>query len=398
MRILIVSALLPWPLHSGGQIRVYNLLKRLSKNHSIHLFTFLRDELERQYFPQLSFCSSINAVYRGHAWQPSYVVRSIFSTYPLLFTTYALGSMKEKITDELATHTYDLIHIEPGYVWSALPIHQLPLVITEHNIEYMGYSGYVARFPIVPLRPFLYADVLKLQMWEKRIWGKATRVIAVSDEDRQVIEACTGNEKIYVIPNGVDVKEFRYQPKKTHKQSVVFLFVGNFAWMQNRDAVNYLLRDIWPSIKTHFPNALLRIVGKQAPHELKKLITGAHAQLLDDVEDITKEYEMADALIAPIRIGSGSRYKILEAMASGVPVITTAVGASGLDVKDGQELLIANTPEEFLEAIDTLITDTKLHTAMLFAARRRIEKSYSWDSIAKDLERVWEGAANRVSL
>lgn len=390
MNILFVSALLPYPLHSGGQIRVYNLIKGLSKKHSIHLFTFLRDESERDFFPQLSFCASIQSVFRGRAWQPSYIARSVLSTYPFLFTTYALTSMKECIANELAKSHYDLIHIEPSYVWLSIPSHTLPLVVTEHNIEYQGYTGYISRFPIVPLRPFLYFDVLKLRMWEERIWKNASRIITVSDQDRKVIQRIVGREKIHVVPNGVDVAEFQYKPKKTRSDSVILLFVGNFAWMQNRDAVNYLLKDIWPSVQVRFPKAVLRIVGKRAPRELKILVAKSRAQLLDDVEDISLEYQKADALMAPIWIGSGSRYKILEAMASGVPVITTSVGASGLDVETGHELLVANTADEFIHAIQILLSDTKLRTTLLEAARARIETSYSWETIAKELERVWE--------
>lgn len=395
MNILFVSALLPYPLHSGGQIRVYNLIKRLSKKHSIHLFTFSRDESERDFYPQLSFCASIQSVFRGRAWQPSYIVRSILSTYPFLFSTYALTSMKECIANELAKSHYDLVHIEPSYVWLSIPSHTLPLVVTEHNIEYQGYTGYISRFPIVPLRPFLYFDVLKLRMWEERIWRLATKVITVTDGDRKVIQKHVPNEKIHVVPNGVDVAEFRYKPKKIHNDSIKLLFVGNFAWMQNRDAVDFLLNDIWPSIKKRFPSTTLRIVGKRAPNELKKQITSAQAQLLSDVEDITTEYQKADVLIAPIRIGSGSRYKILEAMASGVPVVTTSIGASGLDVKANQELLIANTPQEFMESMNILLTDAKRRSTLIAVARKRIETAYSWDTIAKDLERVWEESCRK---
>lgn len=395
MKILFVSALLPYPLHSGGQVRLYNLLKRLSEKHEVTLFSFLRRVDERVHIKNLQFCKKIQTVYRGHAWQPQYIARSLLSTYPLLFSTYAIGEMKAIVGQELQREHYDLVHIEPSYVWPALPRSSLPVVVCEHNIEYEGYKGYVERFPIVPLRPLLMIDVIKLTCWERRVWQKATRIITVSQEDRDVIAKAVGGNNIDVVPNGVDLSEFVFTQKQTNTTSPIFLFVGNFSWHQNADAVTHLLGDVWPQLKNLYPAATLRIVGRRASTDLMGSIRAAGAQLLDGVEDIAKEYAKADILIAPIRIGSGSRYKILEAMASGLPVITTHVGAAGLDVESGRDVMVAETPKEYLMATQTLLSNQKLSTFIATSARRVIEKSYSWELIARELERVWESVCEK---
>ena len=234
-------------------MRIYNLLKKLTSKHEVTLFTFLRNDSERTYFSELAFCKKIETVYRGRAWQPRYIAHSLLSTYPLLFATYAHEGLKERITEELRSNRYDLVHIEPGYVWPSLPPLSVPLVVTEHNIEYLGYKGYVERFPIVPLRPFLAIDVAKLAWWERRVWNQANRIVTVSSEDKEIISQTIPPDRVHVVPNGVDLSEFRYRPKKVTSENPVFLFVGNFSWLQNRDAVKFLIGDIWPVIKRQYP-------------------------------------------------------------------------------------------------------------------------------------------------
>ncbi|MFZ5845288.1 MAG: hypothetical protein ACOY0S_02360, partial [Patescibacteria group bacterium] len=165
MKILFVSAILPYPLHSGGQIRIYHLLKQLALHHKISLFAFIRDPEERTLVRHLSFCRKVELVLRGRAWQPRYLI-SALGKYPFLLSTYNSHQMRLRLQKELETEKYDLIHLEPFYVWPALPRTHFPLVVAEHNIEYRVYSDYVRRSPWIPLRPLMYADVLKLRFWE----------------------------------------------------------------------------------------------------------------------------------------------------------------------------------------------------------------------------------------
>ena len=169
-----------------------------------------------------------------------------------------------------------------------------------------------------------------MKLWEKKIWKESAKTIAVSRIDAAEINKITGKDAS-VVPNGVDTGVFPFKPKKT--RGYTFLYVGNFKWMENRDAAGYLERVIWPEINKRYLQAQLRIVGK-----------GRNA-----VARIQDELYKADFMIAPIRVGGGTKFKILEAMAAGLPVITTTIGASGLDTK---VLWIADSPDETLAAID----------------------------------------------
>jgi len=214
MRILFISAVFPYPLYSGGQIRIYNLLKEASRHHDMTLCAFTRDKAENRYIQKLNFCKKVHTVLRGSAWQFQYVARAIFGKYPFVFSTYDLPEMRAIIEKELSGGSYDLIHIEPGYVFPSLPKTTLPLVVGEHNIEHVVYEGFIRSFPIVPLRPLLFVDVLKLRAWERNVWNKANHIVAVSANDASTIASVVSNGKVTIAPNGVDVAAFPFTPKK----------------------------------------------------------------------------------------------------------------------------------------------------------------------------------------
>ena len=395
MKILFVSALMPYPLHSGGQVRVYNLLSRLSRHHEITLVTFLRDLSDKRYEKDLAFCKKIITGYRGHAWQPEYVLRSLAGTRPLLLASYNHSELRQEIAKELSTGSYDLVHIEPWYVWPSLPTTTIPTVVATHNIEYEVYTEYVRRFRFVPLRPGYYWDTVKLAFWERRVWKHASRIIAVSEDEASVIQKSVGPAiPVSVVPNGVDVSSFHFETKKPGG-APAFLFVGSFMWMQNRDAVQWLMKSIWPMLEKQFPGAALRIVGRSMPAATRNLIVNPRVMLLEHVENIEEEFHNADVLIAPIRIGGGTSFKILEAMACGLPVVTTTLGAAGLNVTDGKELLIANTDDKLIEAASLLVRSPKKRSEIARNARKTIERDYAWDNIAKSLDHIWYETAKK---
>lgn len=395
MNILFVSALMPYPLYSGGQVRVYNLIRRLAKKHDITLVTFLRSPDEKRWEKDLSFCRKIITFYRGHAWQPGYVLRAIFGTKPLLLASYDHEDLREEIATELATGEYDLVHIEPWYVWPSIPITTTPVVAVTHNIEYGIYAQYARTFPFAPVRPFYYWDVVKLRFWEEQVWKRASKVVAVSVDDAHVIQkAIDADSRVAIIPNGVDVSSFRFAVKKTGP-APVFLFVGSFAWMQNRDAVSWLVQSIWPRIQSRYPQAILRIVGRSMPSSLRFRVAGEGITVFEHVEEIENEFHDADILLAPIRIGGGTSFKILEAMACGLPVVTTTLGATGLSVTNGQELMIGDTPDQLFDAADTLLSSPQKRQEIAKRARIIIEKHYTWDRIASSLDALWHETAKR---
>lgn len=387
MKILFVSAVFPWPLHSGGQIRIYNLLKRLSRKHEITLLSFIRKKEEEQFVSKLPFCTKVATVYRGKAWKFNYIVSSLFGIFPFLLTTYNNRQMKDTIAAELSQEPYDVIHIEPFYVWPSLPKTHTPIVVGEHNIEYEVYQTYVARFPLAPLRPFLYLDTVKMRFWEEYIWRNADAVTAVSKNDTRRIKNFSKN--VWDVPNGVDLREFRFMEYRQAHPAPVLLFVGNFNWLPNRDAVKILVTSIWPKVQEVYPDARLRIVGKNIPSWILMHAQDQAVSVEESVTDIGLVYRQADVLVAPISIAGGTKFKMLEAFASGLPVVTSKEGVAGLGVTPGSEYFEADKPLDFVDQIKNIWEHKAMRQNITKNARKFVEENFDWEPISKKLDEVW---------
>lgn len=389
MHILFVSALLPYPLHSGGQVRVYNLLKALSKKHDITLMSFIRNEGERTLTKHIPFVKDMHMIMRGRGRQVKYMVKAL-GNFPLLLATYDNPVMQQKIKEELQRKKYDVVHIEPFYVFPSLPPLSVPLVVSEHNVEYAIYqkNAEKMRFPL--LRPLAYFDAVKVKIWEEIVWQRAQTVTAVSDDDATIISKSTKKETP-VVPNGVDTAVFRYTERAFDKKHPTFLFVGNFLWAPNTEAVRELLTTIWLKILLVYPGAKLTIVGKHFPADLRKYIVSS-VTVEEYVDDIQKAFASSDVLLAPMGIGGGTKFKIIEAMAAGTIVVTTKAGRMGLAGVAGKEFLEAEGADAFVGAVKTIYDHKDTSKKITRNARTLVETTYDWQAIAEKLDAVWRNA------
>jgi len=390
MRVLMITPYLPYPLYSGGQIRSYNLIKILSKKHQISLFSFIRSEEERRHLPKLlEYCQEIKVFKRRPAFSPSSVLLAGLSFYPLLMGLYWDPKVKKEISQELESGKYDLIHAETFYVTHLLPSDLMPVVLSEQNIEWQVYKRFADRAKFF-LKPLLYYDIAKIKIWEEFFWQKAKKVVVASILDQKVIEKKIGKE-VGLVPNGVDLDYFKNLTPQPHRFPTI-LFVGNFKWLENRDAVSFLVSEVWPEIRKEIPGAKLLIVGRDAPPRLKESILASGAELKEDVQEIKDVYQITDLLLAPIRIGGGTKFKILEAMAAGVPVVTTKEGIEGLKVKDGQEVLVGKETKDLVEKVTKVLRDEDLRNNLIKKARAKVSQNYNWQIIAQSLDYIWQEA------
>ena len=198
--------------------------------------------------------------------------------------------------------------------------------------------------------------------------------------------------KVNIVPNGVDTNFFTFRRKINRSELKTVLFVGNFKWLQNREAVSILIREVWPKIKTVLKDKVrLWIVGKSPPSDiLKKQVRDI--KVYDDIDDIRRVYQKADVLLAPIYGPGGTRYKILESMAAGIPVVTTSTGIEGLSAKNAKEVLVAEDSSGLANLTIRVLTDENLYKKLAFSGRRLVEDKYSWKTIARDLDNIYEQA------
>lgn len=387
----MLTPYLPFPLYSGGQIRTYNLLKNLARKHEITLFSFIREEEERKHIPELKkYLQKIVLFKRRPAWDKKNILMAGFTPFPfVMIATYLSMSVRKKIALELKNKSYDLIHAEPFYMTPNIPKTNIPILLVEQTIEYLVYKKYVDDFKIPFLKPFMYFDVLKLKFWEEHFWKKAKRLVAMSKQDKEIMKRAVPDKPINVVANGVDIEFFAsIKRKKLSKPTV--LFVGNFKWLPNKDAARFLTFKIWPKIKKKMPNSKLWIVGKNPTREIKKLAKQKDVLVDDGVEDIRDAFGGASVLLAPIRNGRGTKYKVLEAMASKLPVVATPLGVEGVEVKNGKQVLIAKNAKELADCAVKVLKNKAFSNKMADNAFKVVSQKYNWKQIASDLDNIYK--------
>ena len=390
MKVLMLTPYLPFPLVSGGQIRTYNLLKALSAKHDITLFALIKDESEREHLSELKkYCSKIVLFKRT---RHPFVLRNIllagFTAYPFVVTRNLPLGMAAAIQKELSSNSYDLIHAETFYMMPNIPDTKIPIILAEQTIEYLGYQDYMKKANPL-LRPILAIDVAKIKYWERYYWKKADKLITMSEDDKQFIEKELGvKTNTSVVANGVDLAYFSAVKKNLPKDPTV-LFVGTFKWLPNKEAVEEIVTKIWPLVLQKLPSAKLRIVGFSPTPRIQSFAKDPSIEVLGAIKDIRTAFATSHVLLAPIRSGKGTRYKVLEAMITGTPVVATPLAAEGLDLKDGQNVLLATTAQELSEKVVRLLKDKKLQLKLAKAGQLIVKANYGWDQIAKVLGRVY---------
>ncbi len=386
----MITPYLPYPLVSGGQIRTYNLLKNLSQKHKITLVSFIREPREKRFLKDLKpYCEDILVYQRRKAWSPLNILLAAITPYPFLVSIYLSLSLRRDIKSLLAKENFDLIHAETFYVMPNIPQTNVPIFLVEQVIEYLVYQRYVEGLPtwLLFLKPFLKFDVAKIKRWEKLYWTKAKRLAAMSQDDKDFIEKINPNLKVDVVANGVDIEYFANIKKRKTKQPTI-LFVGNFKWLPNRDAAQFLVKDIWPLIKSQIKDAKLWIVGRNPTQDLKKY-QSQDINIDERVDDIRFAYSNSDVLVAPIRNGRGTKYKILEAMATKTPIVGTPLATEGINIEAGRQAFVASSAKNLAKKTVLLLANPKKSKELAENAYLLVSQDYNWKKISDRLDEVY---------
>lgn len=397
MKILMLTPYLPYPLLSGGQIRTYNLLKKLASKYDVTLFALIKEESERQYLDELQkYCKKVRLFKRS---KRPFTLKNIFqtavSTFPFLVIRNYVPEATRALKEELAKEKYDLIHAETFYMMPHIPQTKVPVILVEQTIEYLGYDSFAEKSKIPFLKSLLRVDVNKIRRWEEFYWNSCTRLIAMSNEDKEFIGKVVNDpKKIDVVSNGVDVAWFAEKNKKLPAIPTV-LSVGTFNWLPNVEAVKFLVQEVWPKIKAKMPETKLWIVGNAPTQEIFEYQRkDTSITITGGIPDIRDAFAGAHVLVAPVFSGKGTRYKILEAMASGTPVVATKIAVEGLGVEHGVHVLTSNTAEGIADLALTVLQDPALQKQLAENGRRFIESRYDWKYIAEKLDGIYKDLAH----
>lgn len=394
MKILMLTPYVPYPPASGGQIRTLNLLKYLSKNNEITLISLYKNDKDKQYIPALkNYCKHIILCKRPEKpWQARTIWKALTSADPFLIVRNYSHEAKQAVDTVLKNEVFDVIHAETFYIMPHIQNTTTPIFLVEQTIEYKVYQHFVNSLPFF-LRPLFMMDIMKLKRAERYYWKKALLVGGVSEADTKEIRSLEPSINPVIIPNCAGDEMFveKLSPKDLKKPTI--LFIGNFDWLQNTEAVKILAEKIAPIIQTKIPEAKIIVAGQNANKKLP-LKSGGNIEIIslaqDDSDTVLRLYKDSTLFIAPIFGPGGTRLKILAAMASGLPVISSQTGVEGLNLADNKHVLIANTPLEFVEQTLRILKDEKLYELIRSNSYGLAVKEYSWKHIANKLEIVYK--------
>ena len=393
MKILMLLPFLPIDQMSGGQTRWYHLIKFLSKKHKITVMSLIRGDKEKElsYLPQIEkYCEKIMVFDRPKSpWTLRNLFLTLVSFNPLVVMRNFSLEERRAIKKELSENHYDMIHAETFYVMPHIPKTSVPIVLVDPTIEFSVYQHYVDN-EVPFIFKFIYLfDVIKLKFWEKYYWKKANKVFAVSEEDKEIMEKELPGVDVGIIPNGVDVRYF--EEKKVKRQNPPrVLYHGDYKWMQNVEAVNILIKDVWPLIKKKTKNVKLWITGRSVPGGILAIAKKDKDIIVSESpKDNRDVFKTASVLVTPIMSPGGTRLKVLEAMASDLPVVSTPVGVAGLNIEKGKHALVSSSVEDLADMTVSVLNNSKLSNDLSKNGKRFVADNFDWQSIVGNLDKVY---------
>lgn len=409
MRILFLTPYPPYPPRGGGALRIYNLMRGLAGRHEVRCLSFAPDaQAVAAMAPLREFCHLATVIGPPRRSLARRALTTLAGPLPDMALRNAAPAYAEALSRLLAADRFDVVQAEsiemagysliaPGFAHGTPPL----TILDEFNAEYVLQR----RAALTDLRrgldlkpralvggAYSLAQWAKLAAYERRLLRSFSRVLVVSAEDRAALRRLDGRADPAVVPNGVDTAW--YAPLRGLRQAQAtpptLVFTGTLDFRPNIDALTWFVREVLPLARARRPEIRLQIVGRAAGPAVRALHDGAAVEIVGEVEDVRPFIAGATAYVVPMRIGGGSRLKLLEALAMGAPVVSTPMGAEGVEgLRDGEQLLLADRPAEFAAALLRLIDTPALAERLGQAGRAFAVANYDWQAIIPQLEAVY---------
>lgn len=392
MKLLFLSTENPFPVDHGHHIRTFHVLRALTEEHEVHFVGFSQNEDGFKYKHKLDpFCDTVAIFplpFRGRR-QLLLVLRNLFSTQPLVaqkyYHTKAVGYIRNLISETgIQLIHFDMLHLARY----RRDFSRLPAILVNHNVESLRMLRWAKVDSNPLLKLFLRYQAAKLRRFERRVCPEFDVCTAVSEYDRQFLRAMCDGGRFEVIANGVDADYFSSSDAEISPNRMVW--AGSMKSPYNRDAVDFFVNDVWQRIQEKHPAAKATFVGGSPTRTLQKAAQRwANIEVTGYVEDVRPYVAGAGVFVAPMRAGSGTKIKVLNAMAQGKAVVTTTIGAEGIEAKVGEEILIADSAEAFAEKTVHLLRHPDVARRVGERARAVIEKKYDWEIIREKIRRLY---------
>lgn len=397
LNIIVIDEWLPYPVNNGKKLRSFNLLSPLARKHHItYIAPRSRDGKQDATAKSAMQDAGFNVVWVDRPVPlnsgPLFAARlamNLASSVPYSVQRHTSRRMRDIISSIILREPIDLLHVEWTPYVVNLPVDvRSPVVVNAHNIESLIWQRYYEEERNTAKSWYIQRQWTKFERFERKAFLKANCVVTTTEQDAHLAQAEFSARKVEVVDNGVDISRFGYVTEGRDPHNLLFL--GSLDWRPNIDAVRWLLSSIFASILKREPKAQLTIVGLNPPGWLIKDVAARPAvSLYGNVPDVRPYLEKCGTLLVPLRVGGGSRIKILEAMASGCPVVSTSIGAEGLHFEHDQHYLAADNEHDFANAVVRAIREPDTMQSMSAAARNAVCERYSWDLLADRLHGVW---------
>lgn len=399
MNVVIVDGDISYPLTSGKRLRTHHLMVRMARRG--HRITYVcrghgRPDEARQstaYFQQQGIDTIVvdDPVPAKSGWRfYARLAGNLISPRPYAVAAHDSYWMRERVQDLARRQRVDLWQFEWTPYAEALPwAPRFRKLINAHNVDSLIWERYYQAESNPARRWYIKHQWRKFQDYERHVFPQATRIMTVSEDDAVIVREQFGMPRVDVVDNGIDKDYFAAAPSE--RQANRILFLGSLEWRPNQDAVSLLLETVFPAVRAEIPAARLCIVGSNPPAWLsRRMQESSGVELHANVPDIRPFLGQSSVMTVPLRIGGGSRLKILEALASGLPVVSTRVGAEGLCLRPGQDLVVVDRPDEMSAALVRCLRAPAAAQEMAQRGREVVQRNYDWNVLADKLGKVWE--------
>jgi polysaccharide biosynthesis protein PslH len=402
MKILFLTAHLPYPPFSGGRKREFELISRLSRSFEIHLCSITKSwRTDSMYVNDLrQYCTNVKLFKAAAATN-----KQQYALYPHQMKKHICKEATSYISFLLKNQSFDVVHIEGYYLLQHVPSKcEVPILLIEHNIEHLLA---LQRFKVAVTqleKSYFWSEYVKTLKWEQLTWKRATACVALTNEDKISIQRLDSNIDVRMIPNGSDhqkkIDDATLLLSNGFEQDVIrdnrpaILFVGNFAYEPNVDAAMYFSRDIFPLILEHVPNVKLFLVGNAPPPEICSLTSNSQIEVTGRVASLIPFYKHADVVVCPLRIGGGVKVKVLEALDFGKAIVSTSIGVQGLDLSTHRAVAVADDVTDFAENVVRLLVHPEERHIQEREALAYARTLPSWDQVSEAFARLYDEMAN----
>jgi glycosyltransferase involved in cell wall biosynthesis len=391
MKILWVNSDFLHPTTRGGQIRTLETLKRLHQRHEIHYAALYRSTDRSALERSAEYCTRAYAV--DHHVPAAFSLPffrqlwdSRLSRVPVAILRYRSEPLRDLVAALTLLQEFDAVVCD--FLTSAANIPNLrTAVLFQHNVESAIWKRQAEHGRTSLHRRYFRRQYERMLQYERQACQSMKRIVAVSEGDAHNLRGLYGIRDVDSVPTGVDLDYFA--PPLTARPENDLVFVGSMDWRPNIDGVRWFADKILPLIRQRRPDCSITIVGRDPPHDILRLAQdNPRVRITGTVPDVRPYLWESAVAIVPLRMGGGTRLKIYEAMAARIPVISTAVGAEGLDVRDGQNIAIANSPDDFADRCIALLEDSEARRKQAQAAWEMVSACYSWETVARKFEQL----------